>query len=365
MMIMILIALFIPLILIDLFTPHVLRKTTVFGISIPEPFIDDPQLATFKKKYSLLIAVIQIPLITILVVMALSMNDMQQSLLMMGGIFIYLTVSIMIYLKLHDEVKRYKALKGWENQVTVVRVSSFETKFNKNERLFPHRLFIPSFLGTIGLTIWLVYIYPQLPGVIPTHWGINGQPDAWSDKSFFSVFSIVFILLFTQVLMYGMAYGAFNSSVQVKAQNAALSLQREHETRKLTAEIMAFFNLITTLFLGFIDVKSNFGILSADNTLSIAYSLPVFLILTFGVVYYYMKRSKAINQQFKELDSAESSPSDDQYWKWGLFYYNKNNPDLFIEKKFGVGWSVNFARPGIWIFLFIVMVLPLLPMFFM
>lgn len=365
MMTMILIAIFILLILIDIFTPHVLRKTTVFGISIPEPFIDDRQLTNFKKKYSLFIAFIQIPLVTVLVIIAFSLNEIQQSILMIGGLFLYLAVSMGIYLKLHYEVKRYKEQQGWEEQVTVVRVSSFETKFNKNERLFPHRLFIPSFLITIGLTIWLIYIYPQLPDVIPTHWGINGQPDAWSNKSFFSAFSLVFILLFTQVLMYGLSYGTFNSSVQVKAQNSALSLQREHETRKLTAEIMAIFNLITTLFLVFIDVKSNLGILSTDNTLSMAYSLPVFLILTFGTVYYYMKRSKAINEQFKELDSLESSPSDDQYWKWGLFYYNKDNPDLFIEKKFGVGWSVNFARPGIWIFLFIVIVLPLLPMFFM
>lgn len=362
---MILLLLFIPLLLFDLLTPHVLRKTTVFGISVPEPFIDDPVLTALKRKYSILIACIQIPVITSIITVSFFLNEMQQSLLIIGGLFLYLLISIIIYLKLHYEVKQYKEQQEWENQVTVVRVSSFETKFNKEVRRFPHHLFIPPVLITVGLTIWLIYLYPMLPDIIPTHWGLNGEPDAWSNKSVFSVFFLLFTLLFTQVLLYGLSYGVFNSSVQVKAQNSELSLQREHEMRMLNAEVMAFINIISTLFLGALEVQSNLSILYEDAVLSMWYSIPIFLLLTFGSVYYYMKRSKALNEQFKELNNMESSPGDDAHWKWGIFYFNKEDPDLFVEKKFGVGWTVNFARPGIWIFLFIVTVVPLLPMFFM
>jgi uncharacterized membrane protein len=31
-------------------------------------------------------------------------------------------------------------------------------------------------------------VYPSLPATIPTHWGPSGAPDAWSQKSFLSVF---------------------------------------------------------------------------------------------------------------------------------------------------------------------------------
>ncbi len=363
-MMIILFLIFIPLLLFDLLTPHVLRKTTVFGISIPEPFIDDEQLTSFKRKYSSLIAMIQIPVITLLIIISFSLTEIQQSILMVGGLFIYLFISMILYLKLHYEVKLYKEQQGWGSQVTIVRVSSFETKFNKSDRTFPHILFLPTFLITIGLSIWLFYVYPALPDVIPTHWGIDGKPDAWSNKSFFSVFFLIFTLLFTQLLIYGMAYGIFNSSVQIKAQNSKLSLQREHEIRKLNTEIMAFINFITTLFLGILEVQSSWSILDENIKLSIVYTVPIFLILTLGSVYYYMRRSKSLNEQFKELNCIESSPGDDKHWKWGIFYFNKEDPDLFVEKKFGVGWTVNFARPGIWIFLFIVTVVPLLPIFF-
>lgn len=364
-MILTLFLIFIPLILIDMFIPYTIRKTTVFGISIPEPFIDDEKLAQFKRKYTKLIAFIQIPFITILILIAIPLNDMQQSLVMVAGIFVYLIISIIVYLRLHHLVMHYKQSQGWDQQVSIVRVSSFETKFRKEGRAFPHLLFIPAFLITIGLTVWLVYLYPQLPEVIPTHWGLNGEPDAWSDKSFFSVFFLIFTLLFTQTLVYGLSYGVFHSSVKLNAQQSELSLQREHAMRDLTTLLMAFINIISTLFLGIILVQSNWHILYADSTLSIMYSIPIFLVLTFASIYYYMKRTKQLNEQFKELNDLESGPGDDQHWKWGMFYFNKDDHELFVEKKFGVGWTINFARPSAWFFLFLIIVVPLLPMFFL
>lgn len=32
-------------------------------------------------------------------------------------------------------------------------------------------------------------MYPRLPETLPTHWGVSGAPDAWSAKSFASVFA--------------------------------------------------------------------------------------------------------------------------------------------------------------------------------
>lgn len=356
---------FVALILIDLFTPHVIRKSTVFGISIPEPFIDDEQLAAFKKKYSIRIVTFQLPFVVLLLLVAYSFGEMGQSVLLIVGIFVYLIISLILYLRFHQAVKKYKATKGWEAQISVVRVSSFETKFEKKERPFPHMLFVPTLFITGGLAVWLMSIYPQLPESIPTHWGISGEPDAWNDKSFFSVFFIIFTLLFTQVLMYGLSYGIFHAAVQIKTQDAAYSLQREHEVRKLNAEVMALVNFATTLLLAMLLVQSNWNILYGDETLSMLFALPIFLALTFGSIYFYMKRNKVLNERFKATEDDTSSPSDDAYWKWGMFYFNKDNPDLFVEKKFGVGWTVNFARPGIWLFLFFILVIPLIPIFFM
>ena len=36
---------------------------------------------------------------------------------------------------------------------------------------------------------------------------------------------------------------------------------------------------------------------------------------------------------------------DDKYWKMGAFYFNKNDPSVFVEKRFGIGYTLNFANP--------------------
>ncbi len=32
-----------------------------------------------------------------------------------------------------------------------------------------------------------------------------------------------------------------------------------------------------------------------------------------------------------------------KHWKLGIFYYNKDNPDEFIDKRTGIGTTPNFA----------------------
>jgi len=37
-----------------------------------------------------------------------------------------------------------------------------------------------------------------------------------------------------------------------------------------------------------------------------------------------------------------------KYWAGGLFYINPNDKRLWVEKRFGYGWTLNFARPIAW-----------------
>lgn len=50
------------------------------------------------------------------------------------------------------------------------------------------------------------WAYPSLPEQIPTHWGPSGQIDAWSDKSFLSVFAMPLMALALYMLFWVMPY---------------------------------------------------------------------------------------------------------------------------------------------------------------
>lgn len=46
-------------------------------------------------------------------------------------------------------------------------------------------------------------------------------------------------------------------------------------------------------------------------------------------------------------EQGDRSP--DEAWKLGLVYYNPDDPALWLEKRFGVGYTLNFARPMAWV----------------
>jgi uncharacterized membrane protein len=51
----------------------------------------------------------------------------------------------------------------------------------------------------------------------------------------------------------------------------------------------------------------------------------------------------------------------DRYWKLGVFYFNPDDSAVLVEKRFGLGYSLNFARPTAWIILLLLLMAPLIP----
>lgn len=51
----------------------------------------------------------------------------------------------------------------------------------------------------------------------------------------------------------------------------------------------------------------------------------------------------------------------DRYWKLGIFYFNPDDSAVLVEKRFGLGYSLNFARPTAWLIVLLVLMAPLIP----
>ena len=87
---------------------------------------------------------------------------------------------------------------------------------------------------------------------------------------------------------------------------------------------------------------------------------PILLIVLFLVRY-----SSVLNVSDRGAEEAgDGMPigdrTDDRNWKWGLIYYNPADPALWIERRFGIGYTFNFARPSAWWVLGGFLALPLL-----
>ena len=42
-------------------------------------------------------------------------------------------------------------------------------------------------------------------------------------------------------------------------------------------------------------------------------------------------------------------PQNDVYWKAGAFYYNPNDPAVWVSRRVGIGYTMNFANKWSWV----------------
>jgi uncharacterized membrane protein len=54
---------------------------------------------------------------------------------------------------------------------------------------------------------------------------------------------------------------------------------------------------------------------------------------------------------------ASETPS--ERYRWGLFYVSADDPRLLVPKRYGTGWTLNFAHGRAWAMMALLLLLPL------
>ncbi len=52
----------------------------------------------------------------------------------------------------------------------------------------------------------------------------------------------------------------------------------------------------------------------------------------------------------------------DQCWRAGMFYVNRTDPAVLVEKRFGIGYTLNFGRPAAWLLLGLILASAAIPL---
>jgi uncharacterized membrane protein len=56
----------------------------------------------------------------------------------------------------------------------------------------------------------------------------------------------------------------------------------------------------------------------------------------------------AVLSYLAALSARRNHSPPDRYWKGGVFYVNCDDPALFVDKRFGIGYTLNFGNPWSW-----------------
>jgi uncharacterized membrane protein len=334
------------ILIIQILTPKTTRKNILFGIKVPEEVLEDEEIKRLFKGFKNDNLIIGIP---ILLVISLLLYYSFNVILLVFLIFGYMTILFLIYLKWNKKAKELKIEKGWDKIGGKIVMVDMRYSRDKKRRgiVSPIWFLIP--LGIILFNIILAFVlYPTLPDKIPIHWDFQGNIDRYNEKSIATIFMMPLTQISMAIVMYFTYFIIGRSKQQINPNSPGESLKRNILFRKAWSIYLIGMLTLLELLLTFINMIS-LGVLHINMGIFNFITLGISGIIIIGTIVLAVK----IGQGGERLKLKEDKVigtihdrDDDNLWKLGnTIYYNPDDSSLFVEKRFGIGWTVNTGRP--------------------
>ena len=206
-------------------------------------------------------------------------------------------------------------------------------------------------------------IYGSLPETVPTHWGAGGEPDAWADKSFGSVFAPLLVGAGTSVFLVVIAAAA--PMMAPAAQDASpWELWRREGTIRGTVAAMGGTSVLLAALMGLLAVAgwNNPDSLPLGPVLVLVALILAVTAAAYALCSRWARRAALRNGVSPTGEEAQA----DKLWVAGGLYNNPDDPHILVSKRpgSGTGMTVNVGhakgRAAVAIFLALFVGLPVL-----
>jgi uncharacterized membrane protein len=194
-----------------------------------------------------------------------------------------------------------------------------------------------AFLGFAALYARLAW--QRLPQQIAVHWGLNGA-DRWVERTPQHVFGFLLILASVCGVMLLSAYGVMEWSRRIATTgDAARSESLFRRTVVILLTALPYFIAIPPVLLAF------------GSSGRVEWLTPLLLVAVVGAIVTLIRMGQG-GSRLTPVDGSEAVSGDrtpDVAWKLGQFYYNPDDPAIFVERRFGIGYTLNFGNRKSWL----------------
>jgi uncharacterized membrane protein len=287
--------------------PHMTRRDLLFGVPVPEGF-----RATEAGLRALRVYRLQIIIAAILSVLAiLAVPDPR---LLAVAALLPAAVGMAAF------VAQNRKLKPYAIQPPLAR----ETTVGPPEPLpwFTWLGILPVLL-LAGSAVYLNSHWDLIPERFPVHFDINMRPNRWATRTVRGVYGPLVLGGEITVWLFGLALAAWYGS------------RRSDPMRKPAVVVMLTVEFTIALVFAAIPLRQATGIPIPIPVMALG---P--LVLVIPALIYAMRESN------KPRDPIDPTPN--ECWKSGIIYYNPNDAALFVQRRDGVGFTVNMGNRWSW-----------------
>lgn len=336
-------------------TPFFSRQSTPFGVGIPEEYQKDSFIIKRKKSFTTINVILSImmglPLLAAPFYPDESAAEIIFSIYLTIVIFVFIIISFLLQLKYRKEILAWKKTLPLSDKKTKIVI---DTTYHDTLDVVSNRTLLISQLVIIGFTVAItLYFYERIPQQIPVHWDINWNVDRYAEKNLLSVLALPFIQII-MVPVLNVAHYSFIKSKQKLSPNKPVVSKEKSQLFRKAWSIYFFITAVLTQLL--LTVVQFFSVLDLKlNPSWMMVVIVIYLVITMVSVFYLILKYGQAGEKLKLANDEEEAvsyyadPDDDKAWKLGVFYYSKEDPAVFVEKRFGIGSTMNLARWQAWL----------------
>jgi uncharacterized membrane protein len=196
----------------------------------------------------------------------------------------------------------------------------------------------------VGLAAWLRWA--DLPDRLPVHWGFSG-PDRWVERTPARGWGLFLLNGSVTAMICLSAWGVSQAVGRVVTTGAEAAA--EFRFRRLTVWLLLLVAYLASLPLALTVLAPEAAQSPAVMNAWGALLLAGVLISVAALIWMGQGGNRLAGP---DRESITAPPAGDRRtdacWKWGMFYVNPDDPAIFIEKRFGIGYTLNFGNPWAW-----------------
>lgn len=338
-------------------TPWFMKKGECFAVTIPESAQADVRFLAFRKRYAA--AVLAVTLICAVALGAVSSvtlgkmgsapdSDSLNAILTAAIVVaatIPLVASFALMLYYRKRVEAIKREEGWkaERDEAVALIGFEEAPVPPS--LAWNVVYVPIVLITLAIGLAL---YPSTPDLVPTHFDFAGNVNQWTPKGpALIAFPLLFEVFMAACFIFS-HWMTIRSKKDIDPARPAISAYAYGAFARAECILLLVGGSVLTAVLGIVMILMMTEILSMPVTIAlIIVTTLVFVGATIAIPIVYGQSGSRLVKRLEE--NGDIIADNDEHWKAGIFYWNKDDASLFLPKRFGVGWTMNWARPAAWL----------------
>ncbi len=323
--------------------PHLTRQDLFFGVTVAGTFRSTPDARSILLRYRTWILVA-----TAVSLVFLAWARFHHTLWVLDIAPVVLLLGVVpAYALAHARTRVFRAAPNG------LREASLAPRRDS----LPGGLLLPALpiLWLLLSTGWVIVHWDQMPSRLPVRYDWHGTPTEWTTLSRLHVFGPSAFLILLCLVLAVAAYGIVRSPrrIPVSVPEGA----RESKYGRGMAEVLLACEYFASL------IGSAILLFPLLTPAQISWFTPIVMIISIVsapmvIILLVVMARKRLGTK-TETDTASQTLPDvpkgdrmpDERWLWGAIYVNRDDPALFIPKRFGIGYTLNFGNRWSWVIL--------------